>query len=150
MNTSDIDLGTELRKYGYRLTTQRQLVLESLQQVDGHATADEVYDRVHTVSTAINRATVYRTLHFLCSIGIVTSTSLVGGRLAYELTPTEPHHHLICGACGSDEVMSHNLVTPFLESITTAYGFDVVDTLHLTLFGECSRCRAKQPASHKN
>ena len=143
MSGEERDLATVLRRKGYRLTTQRQLVLDAVGAVGGHATADDIYERVHEQAAAINRATVYRTLHFLCSIGMVTSTSLSGGHLAYELTPAEQHHHLICAVCGGAQIMSHDIVAPLLTTISAAHNFEVVDTLHLSLFGVCAECRPK-------
>ncbi len=141
MSVQDLDLATVLRTKGYRLTTQRQLVLDAVGKVGAHSTADDIYERVHAQAAAINRATVYRTLHFLCSIGMITSTSLNGGRLAYERTPAEPHHHLICARCGDTQTLSHELVAPLLATIATTHDFEVVDTLHLSLFGVCAECR---------
>jgi Fur family transcriptional regulator, ferric uptake regulator len=142
MSTNDIDLGAILRNKGYRLTAQRQLVLDILRGIGRHATADEIYDRVPAGSVAINRATVYRTLHMLCGIGVVTSTSQAGGQLAYELKPAEQHHHLICVNCGREQELAHALVTPMLDAINTTYDFAVVETLHLSLFGLCACCRS--------
>ena len=140
----DQDFRTLLHTRGYRCTAQRQLVLDHLRVVGGHATADDIYEQVSGRAASINRATVYRTLRFLCDIGVVTSTTVDGGHLAYELAPSEPHHHLICGVCGYDQTMEHDMVTPLRGAIAASHGFSVGPTLHLTLFGVCKDCRDRK------
>lgn len=142
MSRQDLDLGTVLRTKGQRLTPQRQLVLDAIRGVHGHATSDEIYAYLQQQVTAINRATVYRTLDVLCSLGLITSTTTAGGHLTYELTDVEPHHHLICRTCGAATTMAHTLVAPLLAAIKTSFDFEVVDTLHLSLFGRCAACRS--------
>src|SRR5262245_13361962 len=112
MSHQNLDLGTLLHAKGYRLTAQRQLILDAVCEVGGHATPDEITERVQIHSPAINRTTVYRTLEFLCDIGLVTSTTIHGGHLAYELASGEQHHHLICRQCGEEKTIPHKLVAP--------------------------------------
>jgi Fur family ferric uptake transcriptional regulator len=143
MSHQDLDLGTLLHAKGYRLTAQRQLILDAVCEAGGHATPDEITERVQTHSPAINRTTVYRTLEFLCDIGLVTSTTTHGGHLAYELASEEQHHHLVCRQCGDEKTIPHQLVAPMLTAVSKAYDFQVVELTHLSLFGVCAACRAK-------
>ena len=48
-----------------RNTRQRQLVLEAVQELCDHPTADEIYLRVREQDDHISRGTVYRNLHLL-------------------------------------------------------------------------------------
>lgn len=143
MSHQNLDLGILLHEKGYRLTAQRQLILDAVCEAGGHAIPDEITERVQKHSPAINRTTVYRTLEFLCEIGLVTSTTTHGGHLAYELVGAEQHHHLICRACGAEQTISHKLVGPMLAAVSKAYDFQVVELTHLTLFGVCADCRPK-------
>ena len=99
----------EIRRQGYRMTPQRQLVLEAVRALAGHATPGEIYDWVQQQAPAINRATVYRVLGFLCELQLVARFD-VAGTTTYELVGPQPHHHLVCRACGgiahvADEVL---------------------------------------------
>lgn len=143
MSHYDLDLARLLHEKGYRLTAQRQLILDAVCEAGGHATPDEITERVQSHSPAINRTTVYRTLDFLCDIGLVTSTTTRGGHLTYELAGKEQHHHLICRRCGDEETIPHKLVAPMLTAVSKAYDFQVIELTHLTLFGVCAACRAK-------
>jgi Fe2+ or Zn2+ uptake regulation protein len=141
MDANNIDWGAFLRARGHRLTPQRLLILESLQSMNGHATAEEVFAQAQHRSQAINRATVYRALHFLSGLGIVTSTSGAGGHLLYEMAHSVPHHHLNCTRCGASLTLPHALVAPLVKEIETTLDFQVFETLHLSLFGICGSCR---------
>ena len=50
----------ELREKGLRLTPQRELVLSAVREL-GHATPEEVAEKVRQTHPGINRSTVYRT-----------------------------------------------------------------------------------------
>ena len=60
----------ELRARGYRLTPQRQLVLEAVTEL-GHATPEDIVAKVRQVASGINISTVYRTLELLEELGLV-------------------------------------------------------------------------------
>ena len=54
------DKKNELRDKGLRLTPQRELVLQAVREL-GHATPEEVAEKVRTSHPGINLSTVYRT-----------------------------------------------------------------------------------------
>jgi Fur family transcriptional regulator, ferric uptake regulator len=135
---------TVIRQQGYRLTPQRQLILAAVRELGGHCTPEEVYQRVQTKTTAINRATVYRTLEFFLELGLVTVAHAKENRVIYELAGQTPHHHLVCQRCDQVEPLPHALVQPFFDSLDTQFGFQV-NTDHLMLFGLCAECRQAQP-----
>ena len=56
-----------------------------VRELGGHCTPDEVYARVQRKSTAVNRATVYRTLDFLLKLGLVTTAHMRDNQVIYEL-----------------------------------------------------------------
>ena len=140
MSHSQLDLATLLHDEGYRLTPQRQMVLDAVCEANGHATAEEVYELVQKKSEAVNRATIYRTLKFLKEMNLVVSTTLPDGGMEYELAGPRPHHHLVCHECGGDLEISDEVFSELVETIVATYGFQV-DTTHLSLFGLCAGCR---------
>ena len=142
MSQLGLDLGALLRQKGQRLTPQRRLILETVYAGNYHTTPDEIYSQLRTQGAKINRTTVYRTLNLLCELGLISSTTTSGGHLAYAPLDSEPHHHLVCQACGDEITISHSLVAPLVAAIREHYGFRVVETLHLSLFGVCEFCRS--------
>jgi hypothetical protein len=53
-----------LRASGYRVTPQRQLVLEAVTKLE-HATPEEIFADIHQTARGVNVSTVYRTLETL-------------------------------------------------------------------------------------
>lgn len=130
-----------IKQHGYRLTPQRQMILNVLQEANGHCTPEEVYQRVQTKSSAINRTTVYRTLDFLVRLGLVSTAHLQGNQVIYELAGDHPHHHLICQQCDKVEVIDHSTVAAMFAELERKSGYQI-NTDHLVLFGLCPHCRA--------
>ena len=66
----------DLRTRGVRVTPQRAIILETIAQLPGHVTAEEIYAAVQEVSPYISLATVYRTLDLLKEIGLITESRM--------------------------------------------------------------------------
>ena len=61
-----------LREHGFRLTPQREAILEVLHHAPGQTiTAEEVFALVSQAEVGADLATVYRTLEMLADIGFV-------------------------------------------------------------------------------
>ena len=131
-----------IRQRGYRVTPQRELVLDALRASRGHCTAEEIYLRVAKRAPSLNRATVYRSLEFLNKVQLITSADLGTGSRVYELTAQEPHHHLVCTQCGAVEQVAHTRVAALFKAIERDHDFKVT-TDHLALFGVCGHCRTE-------
>lgn len=135
------DYARLMRERGFRLTPQRQFVLDAICEGGGHTTFEEIYARVQARSPAINRATVYRTLHFLCDLRLVVAAT-ISGHTVYEIAGETPHHHLVCRECGRVEEMGHEVLRELLDRIERERQF-AVDVDHLVLYGECKACRQR-------
>ena len=133
------DFATHLHAQGYRLTPQRQLILEAVRRADAHVTPEQVYDRVHRRNPTISRATIYRTLDFLCEVRLIHAMYW-GGQMYYEIVGDEPHHHLICRDCGAIEQLDHTLLEELISAVEKQHRFDI-DMDHIALFGLCQECR---------
>lgn len=76
----------KLQKNNYRLTQQREVVLDVMTAHQGqHLTADEVYLFAKEKMPNIGIATVYRTLERLATIGVLYKSVFEPGRYRYEL-----------------------------------------------------------------
>jgi Fur family ferric uptake transcriptional regulator len=132
-----------IKQGGYRLTPQRQMILDVLHEAGDHCTPEEVYQRVQTKSSAINRTTVYRTLEFLVSLGLVTTAHMQGNQTIYEVASEHPHHHLVCQQCAHVEVIDHEMIAAMFAHLEQQSGYKI-NTDHLVLFGLCPRCQAEE------
>jgi Fur family ferric uptake transcriptional regulator len=129
-----------IRQRGYRVTPQRQLILDAVRAGKGHSTPDEVYRRVIRKAPALNRATVYRTLDFLAEQHLITCADLGTGSKVYEAVSEAQHQHLVCERCGKVEQISHRAIQRAFRQIERDQSF-VVTTDHLALFGLCQECQ---------
>src|SRR6185503_11044252 len=89
-----------LKLQGWRMTPQRQLILEAIARSRGHISADQVYRQVAEDYPDVNVTTVYRTLELLEELGFVRHTHFHGEPAQYERTDEPAHQHLVCTRCG--------------------------------------------------
>lgn len=129
-----------IKERGYRLTPQRQMILDVLHEAGGHCTPEEVYQRVQCKSSAINRTTVYRTLEFLVTLGLVSTAHVQDNQVIYELATDHPHHHLVCQRCNAVEVIDHEVIAAMFAGLEKESGYKI-NSDHLVLFGICPHCQ---------
>jgi Fur family ferric uptake transcriptional regulator len=138
-DSTERDWQTMLRERGYRLTPQRELVLQAVDEL-GHATPDEVLGKVHEHSESINISTVYRTLELLEELGLVRHTHITDRAPTYHSTRTPQHVHLVCRGCGSVLDAQPEEFAATVQTLDAKHGFEP-DLGHLTVFGRCADCR---------
>jgi Fur family ferric uptake transcriptional regulator len=132
----------ELRARGYRLTPQRQLVLEAV-GVLGHSTPEEIVTEVRRTAAAVNISTVYRTLELLEELGLVRHTHMGHGAPQYSVAGDDDHVHLVCRECGVVQEASPEVIGDVVERLSQTKGFRV-DIGHFALFGTCRSCAGEQ------
>jgi Fur family ferric uptake transcriptional regulator len=128
-----------LRARGYRVTPQRQLVLEAVGRLQ-HATPEEICADVRQTARGVNVSTVYRTLELLEQLGLVSHTHLGHGAPSYHLTAEAEHVHLVCQLCEQVTEVDKAAVWPLVAALEQSQGFQT-DVGHLTVFGRCAACR---------
>jgi Fur family ferric uptake transcriptional regulator len=128
----------KLREGGYRLTAQRQLVLEAVASL-GHATPEDICAEVQTTAQAVNISTIYRNLELLEELGLVAHAHLRHGAPTYHATTEEPHVHLVCSRCDAVQPVSTELVEQVVSRLGRERGF-TVDVRHVTFSGLCKDC----------
>ena len=131
-----------LKKEGYKLTKQRQQILDVMLQSKTRLTAQEIYKQLQRRELSVSLDTVYRNLRLLSAIGIVQQISLQSGAL-YELMQEEHHHHLVCVDCEKIVCISACPVMPSYLKDADAAGFDILGH-NLELYGRCNDCRSKR------
>ena len=135
------DWQAQLRARGYRLTPQRQLVLEAVARL-GHATPEDIVRQVRQTATGVNISTVYRTLELLEELGLVQHAHLGHGAPTYSVAAEDDHVHLVCRDCGGIDEAPPELVAPIVEQLAATRGFQV-DVGHFAVFGRCGQCAGK-------
>ncbi|HZQ10135.1 MAG TPA: Fur family transcriptional regulator [Anaerolineae bacterium] len=146
--TQHVELVRSLRQAGHRLTPQRESVLATVAESDGHITAEEILERVRARYPYLNKSAVYRSLDLLAELGIVTQTDLGHGRVEYELHRHPHHHHLICRQCKSVKQIDHKAFVSLQRQLESDFGFKP-DLDHFAIFGVCRKCQGRRTKSSK-
>ena len=133
----------KLRSLGYRVTAQRMAVLETLGQMDGHVTPQELHAHMCRFKAGIGLVTVYRALKMLTEAGLACEVELNGGSRHYiRRSPAAHHHHLICLGCDGVTDFS-NCALPALEKrLSQVTGFSIQQH-RLEFYGLCRDCQAQ-------
>lgn len=132
-------VATLLRARGDRMTAPRRAVLSVLAAEGAHLTADQVVSAVATQDPAVHRASVYRTLDTLTTLGVVQHVHVGHGTTTYQLAVGDPHLHAQCQQCGTVLDLPATLLDGVCARLLTDYGF-ALDGAHVALSGRCARC----------
>jgi Fur family transcriptional regulator, ferric uptake regulator len=130
-----------LREQGFRITPQRQLVLESVNQL-GHGTPEEILSSVQKTASGVNLSTIYRTLEVLESVGLITHTHIGHGAPVYHSQDESPHIHLVCDDCAEVTSIPAAAAAEFSLDLQETYGFTAHMT-HMAVTGSCKACANK-------
>ena len=124
-----------------RNSRQRELVLDAVQCLKCHPTANQVYAYVHEKDDHVSMGTVYRNLNLLEETGDIISIEVPGGNRFDRRC--DPHAHVICCSCGvvCDAMVEHDHTVDGMAERQTGY----IITRHETLFyGICPSCQEKK------
>jgi Fur family ferric uptake transcriptional regulator len=133
----------QLRAHGYRITPQREMIIEILAHSNTHMAAEEIFEALQTRTKALNIATVYRTLDLLVEEGLACRNDLGGGFVIYAIMRHGPHIHLVCRHCGQVTEADYPLISPLGEQLQERYGF-FPDLQHVSISGLCAECRSNR------
>ncbi|MEK3881952.1 transcriptional repressor [Paenibacillus sp. PL2-23] len=145
MNVStEIDkIKRSLMENGYKLTTQREIIVRVLLENEkDHLSAEDVYMLVKEKFPEIGLATVYRTLELLAELQIVAKMNFGDGVARFDLRGEDHehmHHHLICQKCGALEEIKEDWLTELEERLEKEFGFRVLDH-RLDFIGNYKEC----------
>lgn len=131
-----------IRQFGFRLTPQRELILQAVASRGEHATFDEVLAAARAALPSINAATVYRTLETFSRYRLIHRNEIAGGDV-YEIAGPDAHHHLLCHKCWGDIRVSDKVVQKLFKQLDKEQGFLVLGE-HYIFMGLCPECRRKE------
>ncbi len=140
-------LAKQLHERGYRVTAQRTIILETIAHMEGHISAQQVYEGARERLPGLNLATVYRTAESLKGAGMINMLSAGGEPMRFSLCdPEHPHSHLVCRECGSIFEVEAEEIETFARRVEEITSFRI-DSVHLTFEGLCPICKQKPAAS---
>ena len=134
------NLTESLHTSGRRLTRQRQLVMQVLQDNPGHLEVEAVYALAKASDPHISLPTVYRTLAVLKEMRLVEDHTLGEDHAHFEAVPETPHYHFTCQKCGRVIEFDAPQVKRVVRDLSEREGLQVAK-VHLLLSGYCAKCR---------
>lgn len=118
-----------------RMTGQRRIVAQVLEEADDHPDVEELYRRAAQLDGAISLATVYRTVKLFETEGILEKVEFGDGRARYEDAEREHHDHLICTRTGKVIEFVDPEIEALQEKIARRLGYELRGH-RMELFGE--------------
>ena len=129
-----------------RNTIQRSLVLETVNKLRCHATADQIYAEIKQEYPTISRATVYRNLALLSEMREIRRLEIPGGADCFDHL-CHDHCHVRCGKCGRIFDVDMEFVTGLEKGIHDTHGFSFTgyDILFHGICPDCQRSPRPKP-----
>ncbi|MBI3973606.1 MAG: transcriptional repressor [Chloroflexi bacterium] len=129
-----------LRSEGHRMTQQRDILLNVIENAGAHLDADGLYQLARRQDNRISLSTVYRTLSLLKRHNLIDELHLSEEHHHYEAKTAEEHYHLVCIDCGAVEEFAGGIIEHVREVVKHERGFHVT-SLQLDIAGMCARCQ---------
>jgi Fur family ferric uptake transcriptional regulator len=136
-------LRAALEKRGVRLTRQRRVLLEVMDNAESHLDAGAILERAQKLDPRVHRVTVYRTLDMLKRNGLIDELDLLhlrGGQHFYESHGPRDHIHVACLKCGKVREFESQLYEKLKKQIENDCGIKITVT-RTEVGGYCDKCR---------
>lgn len=125
-----------------RNTIQRSLVLEAVNKLQCHASADEVYAEIIKEHPTISKATVYRNLNLLAEMGEIRRLEIPGSADRFDHR-VHNHCHVKCERCGRVFDVDMDFVSGLENGIRDTHGFDF-SGYDILFHGVCPECKKQK------
>jgi len=122
-----LTLEEQCAEKGMRMTDQRRVIAQVIEQAVDHPDVEELYRRASAIDPRISLSTVYRTLNLFEESGLVTKHDFKDGRARFELIPDEHHDHLIDIRSGRVIEFRNEEIEAIQEVIAKRLGYRLVD-----------------------
>ena len=134
-----------LHNQGGRMTSQRMMILEALDCLGCHPTAEEIFGVVCQRDATVNLSTVYRTLRWLEQEGLVSARRFDESRRQERFDAVLPaeHHHFQCTACKSVIEFDDPSIQAIKAQFARSSGCRVASA-SVMLYGLCTQCSQLQ------
>ena len=146
INTSETTghLTKALGERGIRLTRQRRVILQVMDDAEQHLDVDQIFARAKNIDPGVHLVTVYRTIELLKKERLIDELDLLhlrGDRHYYETHGPRDHIHVACLKCGKVREFESRLYEQLKSQIEKDFGMKV--TISRTeVGGYCADCLA--------
>ena len=147
LNTADTTgkLTQALSERGIRMTRQRRVILQVMDDAEQHLDVDQIFERAQRVDPEVHLVTVYRTVDLLKKHGLIDELDLLhlrGDRHYYETHGPRDHIHVACLKCGKVREFESRLYEQLKSQIERDFAMKVTVS-RTEVGGYCAECLAK-------
>jgi Fur family transcriptional regulator, ferric uptake regulator len=128
-----------LKEKQFRLTPQRQMIIDILHMNSDHLSAEDIINYVQGHLPSVDKSTIYRNLDLLLKIGCVYKSESPDGTI-YHHADEGHHHHLVCSKCNRTIDCEEDVFSSVRKMLKEKYGFQL-DSKHIVLTGRCANCK---------
>jgi Fur family ferric uptake transcriptional regulator len=144
LNTAETTgrLQQAVRRLGIRLTRQRRVILQVMDDAEQHLDVDQILERAQKTDPEVHLVTVYRTIDLLKKHGLIDELDLLhlrGDRHYYETHGPRDHIHVACLRCGKVREFESRLYEQLKEQIARDFGMKVTVS-RTEVGGYCAEC----------
>jgi Fe2+ or Zn2+ uptake regulation protein len=131
---------SQLQENGYRITSARRAVVDTVYGSNHALTPIEVYDKARKKYRALGLVTVYRTLEKLEELHLIQRVHQPIGCQAFISAGVGHQHLLLCQNCGQVEFFDGDDLDALTKNISRKTGYQIKEHW-LQLFGLCVNCK---------
>jgi len=147
LNTAETTgkLQQAVKNLGIRLTRQRRVILQVMDEAEQHLDVDQILERGRKIDAGVHLVTVYRTIDLLKKHGLIDELDLLhlrGDRHYYESHGPRDHIHVACLRCGKVREFESRLYEQLKEQIARDFGMKVTVS-RTEVGGYCADCLTK-------
>ena len=121
---------------------QREIILETLKEVNIHPTAEELYKLVNRKYPKISKSTVYRNINILVESNVIRKIKMLSGADRFDYICKE-HYHAICEKCGKVFDFDYSFNKEELKEIIKNQTGIITDADNIAIYGICEECNSK-------
>ena len=147
INTSETTghLTKALGERGIRLTRQRRVILQVMDDAEQHLDVDQIFERAKRIDSGVHLVTVYRTIELLKKERLIDELDLLhlrGDQHFYESHGPRDHIHVACLKCGTVREFESPIYEKLKKQIEKDCGIEITVT-RTEVGGYCEKCRGK-------
>lgn len=136
------------RRMERRNTVQKEVVLNAVRSMRGHATADEVYSYILNDHPNIGKGTVYRNLNVLSEEGKIRKVEVTEGPNRFDFT-VKDHYHITCVKCNRIFDVDMDVIPKLESRIHDTHGIRFLG-YDILFKGLCTDCQMNNNIQNTN
>ncbi|MBM0046559.1 Fur family transcriptional regulator [Anaerococcus sp. DFU013_CI05] len=128
-----------LREKDLKVTKNRKIILEALQNEENPISAEELFDKLN-VDYDMDLSTIYRNLNILEEKSVLLKTTNLDGLNYYQINNSHHKHFITCNNCHNKFVIENCPVHDLEEKIEKETGF-IINGHNFEFTGICPDCQ---------